>query len=42
MFFIDWVWVQTHACTKFGYKQKKKKKLVMLNAHRTKVNWFKG
>ena len=26
MFFIDWVWVQTHACTKFGYKQKKKKK----------------
>ena len=26
MFFIDWVWVQTHACKKFGYKQKKKKK----------------
>ena len=39
MFFIDWVWVQTHACRKFGYKQqKKKKKLVILNAHRTKAN----
>ena len=39
MLFIDWVWVQTHACTKFGYKRKKP---IMLNDHRTKANWFKG